>query len=579
MIRTFAEHRVRQVVSLDGGWELVTREDAKLDHRGLPRSYNRRLITPAPWESIPALINYRGVGFLRRFIDVPAGRPARLVFAGVSHTADVYVDGRSVAHHEDAFTPFDALIAPSKADASRELVVRADNTFGDHAALHIPNDYYTYGGITRPVELQIVDEVHLAWMHATPRRDGRRWALDVTLGLRNVGRAPVKRNLELRIAGDAYDGGRVTVNPGQTRAVALTIEALDVEPWSADAPKLYDLTAELLDEHGKATDDLIDRVGFRTIEVRGKKLLLNGVSLRLRGFNRHEDLPPYGCAVPLAAMAHDLRLMADLGANFVRTSHYPNDQRFLDLCDELGFYVWEESHARTVSFAHPRYREQIDASTREMVRWHFNHPCILMWGCLNECETRTADGAAEHGRVLKLLRSLDGSRPVTYASMYHKKDKAYRFADIVSWNRYDGWYGEKTGNVAADTADLLKWLHSSASTGGRNKPVIFSEFGAGAIPGYRDARRVRWSEEYQCAVLDETLRTYLHHPDIVGAAIWQFCDVRVTEEAAAHHGGAWWTKRPRTMNNKGVVDEHRRPKLAYDLVKRHFHEAAQEHDR
>ena len=106
---------------------------------------------------------------------------------------------------------------------------------------------------------------------------------------------------------------------------------------------------------------------YRQIEVKGKKLLLNGNSLRLRGFNRHEDHPQFGNALPLEAVANDLERFREMGCNFLRTSHYPNDMRMLDLCDEMGICVWEESHARTVDFKHPMYKEQITKSTVEML--------------------------------------------------------------------------------------------------------------------------------------------------------------------------------------------------------------------
>jgi beta-glucuronidase len=294
--------------------------------------------------------------------------------------------------------------------------------------------------------------------------------------------------------------------------------------------------------------------------------MLNGKPLRLRGYNRHEDHPQFGCALPAEAMVTDLALLRDLGCNFVRTAHYPNDMRFLDLCDEMGVYVWEESHARNVEFKHPKFRQQIVDSTREMIEWHHNRPSVILWGCLNECESRTRSGRREYERVFQLMRSLDPSRPVTFASNRRDLDICLDLVDIVSWNRYDAWYGGEPENIEPAIRDILRWLHSPKSKGGRGKPVIMSECGAGAIYGCRHPNHAKWTEEYQAEVLDETLRVYLNHPDIVGVAIWQFCDCRVTRNR--------WSGRPRTMNNKGTVDEYRRPKLAYEVVKRRMHEAA-----
>jgi beta-glucuronidase len=558
MLRLFAQHQIRPVVSLDGLWEFITASERR-SQRGLPRRYTRSINVPAAWETIPGLETYRGTAWLRTDFHTAEAANVRLVFGGVSHTGTVFIDGNECGSHYDAFTPW-AVVVPGVQPGHHELIVQVDNSFGDHSALHLENDYYTYGGITRPVELQIVPDVYIEAIHATPLRQGDEWGLELCLRITNCGDEAAAPIVQVRVAGREYDMGVVDLRAGSRSLCECVIDGLDVEPWSAESPRLYDLTCVLAD--GRAViDDLTDRIGFRDVRVAGRKLLLNGEELRLQGFNRHEDHPQFGNALPVDAMVYDVNLVRDLGANFVRTCHYPNDMRFLDLCDELGIYVWEESHARQVKFDHPRYKEQITTSTTEMVDWHFNHPAIIIWGCLNECESITASGKREHTRVLRLLKELDGSRPVTFASMYAERDLCLGEVDIVSWNRYDAWYGGAIDEIEPRIKRVLRWLHSNKSRGGKGKPVIMSEFGAGAIYGNRQPCQSKWSEEYQRDVLDESLRVYLGHPDVVGAAIWQFCDVRITPNWS-------WDRRPRTMNNKGVVDEYRRPKLAYEAVKR-----------
>ncbi|MDA3961997.1 MAG: beta-glucuronidase [Planctomycetota bacterium] len=560
MLRTFTEHRVREVVGLDGMWDFTTAEDRR-DQAVLPKRYARSCGVPQAWEQLPGLEGYRGQGWYRRRVAGDSARALRLVFGGVSHTADVYVDGTKVAHHYDAFTPFAVTVAPTKR-REREVVVAVDNQFGDHSALHIGNDYYTYGGLTRPVEAHYVAPIYIERVHAVPEQArGGRWDLAVTVRLHNWSASSGTRRVVARVAGSEVELARVRVAAGATVSKSLHLSGLAVKAWSAAAPQLYDLDIAVY-EGDDQVDDLRDRVGFRAVAVRGKKLLLNGKPLLLRGYNRHEDHPQFGCAIPVEAMRHDLYLLRDLGSNFVRTCHYPNDRRFLDLCDEMGFFVWEESHARAINFKHPRFREQIMDSTVEMLDWHRSHPSIIIWGCLNECDSVSRAGAKEHARVLKYIKKTDPSRPVTFASNKGSNDVCLGLVDIVAWNRYTGWYGGDVAGVEPGLKHILKWLHSPQSQGGAGKPVILSEFGGGAIRGLRDARAVHWTEEYQCQVLDEELRVYLGHPDVIGTAIWQFCDVRVTPE------NRWWVSRPRTMNNKGTVDEYRRPKMVYDVVKR-----------
>jgi beta-glucuronidase len=579
MLRTFSQHEIRPTESLGGWWEFTTAAE-RTDRAKLPKTYARTMHVPGAWEQLPGLESYRGRAWFRRWFFADGLRAVRLVFGGVSHTADVYVDGRHVGHHYDAFTPF-SVVVPALKEGRHELVVEVDNSFGAHSALHKENDYYTYGGITRPGELQWVPEVYLDQLFATPARRGRRWDLDVRVRVANCGRRTrrarvsvcIPQGLDVRQA--AVDLGEVTVRPRQSVEVRGRLRNLDVEPWSPHVPSLYPLYALLAEPSGAAgaapcwQDDLQDRVGFREVKVRGRRLLLNGKPIRLRGYNRHEDHPQFGCGIPLEAMVADLEILRDLGCNFLRTCHYPNDMRFLDLCDELGFCVWEESHARCVDFAHPRFRSQIAESTREMIEWHGSHPCILLWGCLNECDSVSSGGRREHARVIKLIRELDGSRPVTFASNKAQRDVCLDLVDVVSWNRYVGWYGGRVEEVEADLAELMKWLHSDAS-GGKGKPVILSEFGAGALRGCRHPHQAKWTEEHQARALDEQLRVYLNHPHVVGASIWQFCDGRVTN--------GHFASRPRTMNNKGTVDEFRRPKLAYETVRRRMREAAEQWD-
>jgi len=561
MVRMFDQHAIRPARSLDGFWDFVTAAERR-DRRRLPTTYSRRIRVPSVWESLPGLETYRGKAWLRTAFDTGDARAIRLVFGGVSHTGTVFVDGREAGRHEDAFTPWDVVVAGLK-PGRHELVVEVDNSFGEHAALHIENDYYSYGGITRPVELQAVDAIYIERVLATPRRWRGTWRLDVRVRLRNLVTVPLRRQVVLELDGQALDLGVVEVAAQARQDVSGVLAADDVTAWSAEAPALYRLHTRLLDGDVIA-DDLIERIGFREVRVRGRKLLLNGEPLRLRGYNRHEDHPQFGNALPVEAMITDLELLRDLGCNTVRTCHYPNDHRFIDLCDELGVYVWEESHARSVDFKHPAFDRQIEASTREMVDWHFNAPSIVIWGCLNECDSITPAGRAVHARVLRQLRELDGSRPVTFASNKAEQDSCLDLVDIVAWNRYDAWYHGGLDDVPKALRQALRWLHSPAS-GGMGKPVILSEFGAGGIYGCRQRQAAKWSEEYQCECLDACLREYLYHPDVIGALIWQFCDCRVSE--------SYWGGRPRTFNNKGTLDEYRRPKLAYATVKHRMHAA------
>ena len=150
MIRLFEMHRIREIKELDGMW------DFKME--GIDNEY--KLPVPSCWEQHPDFLSHRGKGAYTKKIYVKNDTNVRLEFKGVSHTADVYFDGEKVAHHYNAFTPFSTVVKNVK-KGEHEIKVEVDNTFGEHSALHIPNDYYTYGGITRPVILEYVPDDEL----------------------------------------------------------------------------------------------------------------------------------------------------------------------------------------------------------------------------------------------------------------------------------------------------------------------------------------------------------------------------------------------------------------------------------
>ena len=217
-----------------------------------------------------------------------------------------------------------------------------------------------------------------------------------------------------------------------------------------------------------------------------------------------------------------------------------------------------EDHARAL----PReilegdvFKKQISDCNIEMITQHVNHPSIYIWGVLNECESETEFGYSVYKTNLGQLRDLDPTRPVSFASCRHFNDVCLDLVDVVSFNIYPAWYLKEP--VSDFLTRLLKWIDED---GNKDKPMLITEIGAGAIAGYHDAfRRAKWSEERQADIIREQLTAVLDNKRISGVYVWQFADVRVSEE--------WFANRPRTMNNKGVVDEMRRPKLAYAVVK------------
>ena len=551
MIRTFQTHCIRKQEELTERLWTFTALSGDKAGESFP------VHTPSAWETYPGFGLYRGEG--RYETNFSAGGNVRIECKGVSHTAKVYVDGKLIAEHYNAYTPFSAVVQ-GLSRGEHTLAIVADNRFSDISALHVPNDYMSYGGVTRPVAVEEVADVYLERVHVTPSFDGTHWHTSVDATVVNLAE---ERPVTLRISiAEKECVLSPQILPEGESVLHAEFALEDVQIWSPETPKLYTVKA-VLNVGGKEVDDLFDRFGFREIKIEGKHILLNGEPLRIRGLCRHEDHPHFGCALPYEAMMHDLLLLKDLGANSVRTAHYPNDERFLDLCDELGILVWEENHARGLSLEqmqNPNFEPQAEQVTREMVLFHYNHPSIYIWGILNECASDSEFGKECYEKQFALIRSLDKTRPCSFASCKFKTDLCFGLPDVVSYNIYPKWYHDTP--VDAYLNDLYTWVQTK--TEGKGKPFLVTEIGAGGIYGYRTPYASKWSEEYQQKALSEQLTGVLSHPDCSGVYIWQFSDIRISEE--------WWGGRPRTMNNKGVVDEYRRPKLCYETVKRIFRE-------
>ena len=549
MKRLFDTHIIREVKELDGMW------DFRME--GFDKDY--QLPVPSVWEQHPDFLAHRGKGTYTRKVYIKNSGNIRLEFKGVSHTADVYFDGEKIAHHYNAFTPFSAIVKNVSA-GEHEIKVEVDNTFGVHSALHTPNDYYTYGGITRPVVFESISDAWIKNIHFTPYIKDGKWNAKIELLIANVSDNPQSVTVKATLAGKEMVSG-VNIGANDETLTVFDEEFDGVNAWSHEEPNLYYINTTLSVD-GEEIDDLIDRVGFRTVEVRDTKIYLNGEPFYMKGFNRHEDYAVDGCAVTLQHMVQDLDLMQDMNANAVRTCHYPNDERFLDLCDERGIFVWEENHARGFKLEdmrNPNFEQQCEDCIREMIENHYNHPSIVIWGILNECAAETDEGRRMYAKQYDQIRSMDQSRPVTSATCRHFTDITLDLPDVVSFNMYTKWY--KDDDIAYRNNREIDWIKES---GGDNKPIIVSELGAAAIYGYRDRSRCKWSEERQADLIRENLEVYMNDYRICGVFIWQFADCRVTEE------GDWFATRARCHNNKGIVDEYRRPKMAYDTVKELF---------
>ena len=553
MIRTFKTHYVRKQMELtESLWEF---EPCAGNYAG----QKFPVAVPGCWENHPLFADYRGEGIYRKTFQAQGN--VRIECKGVSHTATVYLDGHEIGHHYNAYTPFSVVV--SDLEPGRHMLeIKADNRFHKDSALHVPNDYMSYGGISRGVVVEELSDLYLEYVHVKTYRENEQWHVQVKAAV-NVLKVGQNDEEDITIQGKIKDTAfewKHTDTAKKHYEFCTDLKIDGIEEWSPETPVLYQVELQMLRED-EVIDDLIERFGFREICVQGKYVLLNGKRLRIKGICRHEDHPDYGCALPYQTIYNDLVLIRQMGANSIRTAHYPNDEIFLDLCDELGILVWEENHARGLEedrMKHPLFEEQAEQVIREMIFYHYNHPCIFIWGILNECASETLFGRSCYEKQFRLIREMDDSRPCTFASCKFFGDICFDLPDVISCNLYPRWYVDKP--VRDYLNEVYDWIVEDGN--GKGKPFNVSEIGAGGLYGCHNAYHGKWTEEYQADALSEQVSECLKFSESMGVYIWQFCDVRVSSE--------WFAGRPREMNNKGVVDEYRRPKAAYGRVKEIF---------
>ncbi|MBR0458849.1 MAG: hypothetical protein IJJ26_06405 [Victivallales bacterium] len=560
MIGFYPQYTGRKVQCLDGLWDFAFTEGGEKDLAS-PRfsriRYTHRLAVPGVFDTLPEFAGKRGTAFYRTQVTTTANARLLLKLGGLGMWAKLFWDRQPIGLVDLPYSGMQFEFNAGEGTA-HELIIELDNRFdfARQPLLSQNYDYYCHGGIFRSIELHELASVAIDRARVITK--DLKGAVQIELLLRGK-----SRSLEVKYS---FDGGKkstikVPVSKGKASWEAVVPKAT---LWSAEQPNLHTLEVEL--PNG---DAIVERFGLRIVKTRGTQILLNGAPLQLKGFCRHEAHPEFGPALPLQILLEDMQFLKSLGCNFVRGSHYPQDQRWLDLCDENGILVWEETVGWGDQENHledPHFRERQLEQQTWMVQNSFNHPSVILWGFLNE-----ANGSAPCSRpvfeaMTAHLRELDSTRLVTFASCKAENDINFDLADVVGINQYPAWYARDPETarplheIAKRFDDFLAFLKK---IGLGSRPVIVSEVGAGAIYGWRDRFRCHWSEEYQADYLEEFLSYLEKRKRICGVALWQFMDCRTYSTSRA-------LGRPRAFNNKGVLDEYRRPKLAFQVVQKHF---------
>ena len=480
-------------------------------------------------------------------------------FGSVNYLSDVWLNREPVGHHEGGHLPFEYDISNNIVSEDNLLVVRVDGRLSQKYVppsgrpMNNPQtnyDFYPFCGIHRPVLLYSTPNEGIRDITVGTSINDIKGILDVTIETTGVNDAYV--NLSLKGFGSEITN---TLKIEQN-IQKIALEVKGAKFWNTETPNLYDLTVNIVKED-VITDSYSLKVGIRTIEVKGDKLLLNGKPVYLTGFGRHEDFPITGRGYVPAVIIKDYSLMHWIGANSFRTSHYPYSEQMMDLADRLGFLVIDEIPAVGLTFSKDVIDRQLELCNQyieELIKRDKNHPSVIIWSLANE-----PHNSLKSGEFFKVLydkaRELDSTRLITVVNMMGVKERAFQFCDVLCINRYYGWYLQP-GDIDEACEILSKEMDKLYEK--YRKPIILSEFGADTIPGWHSQPPEMFSEEYQTEFIKKYIDVCRSKPYVIGEHVWNLCDFK-TSQGITRMG---------SINYKGVFTRDRRPKMAAHLLRK-----------
>lgn len=532
-------------------------EDITLrDHVGVVW-YDRRFYVPSWWGS--------------------SGQRVWLRFSSVHYAAEVFVNGKSVIYHEIGHLPFEADITDVVCfNCSNLLTVVVDNTLlsdtvpqGNIRDIYVgPNkirqeqtytfDFYNYAGIHRSVFLYSTPKVYIDDVIVNTDIQGLTGFVVYNVTYRGSTLDDVECLVQV------FDKNDTQV-AGYNECTGL-LEIGNAHFWwpylmHPDHAYLYTFKASLIGPRGELIDTYSQKIGIRTVTWSNTTIYLNEKPLYMKGFGMHEDSDLRGKGWDPVLWVKNFNLIKWLGANAFRTSHYPYAEEIYQLADEYGIMIIDECPGVDTDIFTDTLLVKHKQSITEMIRRDKNHPSVIMWSISNEPRSANQRADKYFGELVQHVKSMDLSRPVTIAiSVSALNDKSGRHLDVISFNRYNGWYRDP-GSTAQITHNVIEeatnWhrLH--------NKPVIMTEYGADTIAGLHLYPEFIWSEEYQCVVLSEHFKAFDHLRQdgfFAGEFIWNFADFK-TAQSITRVGG----------NKKGIFTRSRQPKAAAHHLRARYH--------
>jgi beta-glucuronidase len=559
----------RTAISLDGTWNTIIDpyesgmggrfyENAKPKSKSDLTEYDfdrsPKLKVPGDWNTQrESLLLYEGVIWYQRYFSYQKRPRTRtfLYFGAANYQARVWLNGIKLGEHVGGFTPFDFEVTDKIVDGDNSVVVEVDNTRRADGVPGLRTDWWNYGGLTRSVQLIEVLETFIENYAVHLAKDGSHIEGWVQVN------GPLDKDAVTIEIPELHVKQTATVDVSGRAAFSF---AAKPELWSPENPKLYHV---VISGHG---DSVSDDIGFRTIEVRGTQILLNGKPIFLRGICLHEEAPfRSGRAFSAEDDSTLLNWAKELGANFVRLAHYPHNEEMIRLAERMGFLVWEEvPDYWDIDWKNPVTLDNAKTQLRDAVARDQNRAAVVMWSMSNETPI-----SPERTAFLKAMadyaRQLDSTRLITSAlnrvehagAVRTMNDPLAESLDVIGVNEYIGWYEGKP-----EDADRAQWKFAV------EKPVIISEFGADAPFGLHGDAATRFSEEYQVDVFQRQIGMAERIPELAGMTPWVLMDFRSPRRSLPGIQDYF--------NRKGLISDRGQKKPAFYVLQKFYQEKQQQ---
>ncbi|WP_297096546.1 glycoside hydrolase family 2 protein [uncultured Draconibacterium sp.] len=574
----------REFTSLNGKWKYVldpyeqgqigfmpVYENVKQKDKSDRVEYSfddaQTLWVPGAWDAQKTELSYfEGSIWYRKTFDKTdlSNEKRYFVYVGAAnYLSTVTLNGKVLGVHEGGFTPFAFEITDLLKEKDNFLIIGVNNSRRKGGIPAPVTDWFNHGGITRDVKLIEVPKTFVSnYFLSLDKSTLNSKTKQINGKLELSGKLfPEKARIEipeLKVDEEVDVAADGTCN--------FTIDVKNMELWSPKNPKLYEVSISA------ANDKVSDQIGFRTIETEGKKILLNGEQVFLRGISLHDENP---LRADRANSVEDAQLVLgwakELGCNFIRLAHYPHQENILREADKMGILLWEELPLYWgIDWKDQNVLQKAKQQYSEVINRDYNRASSIIWSIANET-TPSDSRNAFLGAVADHIRSIDNTRLLSAAckkdqpgdgnkeKYYTINDPLMKYLDIVSFNEYLGWYG-----------GLPDECREKVISSDEDKPIIVSEFGGGALQGFHADSLTRWSEEFQEYLYHESINMFDKIDGLAGMTPWILTDFMSPLRQLPDVQDGW--------NRKGLISEKGYKKKAFFELQKYYEKKAAEYE-